>query len=453
MEGASKAPKPHVLRLTNARVATCAGVASSLDAAGDLARLAVVDHATILVEGDRVRFVGPSASCPSVAVDRELDLGGRLVTPGLVDPHTHLVFAGSRSDEFRAKMEGVDYRTIASRGGGIGATVRATREATDEALWASLLARLDVLGSYGVTLVEVKSGYGLTVEHELRLLRLARRASRASVDTAESLANPKLAGRSLPRTTTTLLGAHAVPPEYASDRAGYVTLVATQMVAEAARRHALGLADEPLADACDVYLDENAFQVDEARTLLTAARAAGLRVRAHVGQFADIGGAQLVAELGGLSCDHLEVVSDDGLRAMAQASTRGVLLPGAWRTLRQRAPDAARMRALGVSIAVGTDANPGTSACLDPLLAVALAVRDAGLPPTAALLAITREAADACGEPAAGRIVEGGRADLCIWDHDDPMVFGYVLGGLRPSGVLCGGFRREPFELGTPAFR
>ncbi|GAB4201574.1 MAG: imidazolonepropionase [Sandaracinaceae bacterium] len=443
-------PRPFRTRLRRARLATCAGHGES-----DEARLDLRERASIVIEGRTLVYLGPDADCPSGPFDREHDLEGRLVTPGLVDPHTHLVFAGSRSAEFRQKMEGVDYRTIAKSGGGIGASVRATREADDDTLERSLWARMAVLAQRGVTLVEVKSGYGLTVEHELRLLRLAREASGLHVETRASREHPKLAGRLLPRTTTTLLGAHAVPPEHAHDRAGYVSLVAGEMVRRAAERRRLGLREIPLADACDVYLDENAFSVDEARTVLEAARRVGLRVRAHVGQFADVGGAELVAELGGLSCDHLEHVSDEGLRAMAAAGTRAVLLPVAWRTLRQKAPDAARMRAFGVRVAVGTDANPGTSACLDPLVAVSLAVRDAGLPPSSALLAVTREAAAACGAHDAGRLQVGGRADLCVWDHDDPGVIGYVLGGLEPACVLSGGAfcAGRLDELGPAPFR
>jgi imidazolonepropionase len=441
--------KPFRLLLRNARIATCAGEAST-----DEGRLDVREHAALLVEGRSIAWIGRDADATRSGVVREVDLGGRLITPGLVDPHTHLVFAGSRSGEFQKKMAGVDYRTISKEGGGIGASMRATREASDDALSQTLWARLATLAAHGVTLVEVKSGYGLSVEHELRLLRLARQASGLHVETQESREQPKLAGRFLPRTTTTLLGAHAIPPEFAHDREGYVALVAGEMIARACAPHRVGPFDGPLADACDVYLDDNAFTVGEARVILEAARRAGLRIRAHVGQFADVGGAELVAELGGLSCDHLEQVSDEGLRAMAASGTRAVLLPVAWRTLKQRAPDAARMRAHGVRVAVGTDANPGTSACLDPLVAVGLAVRDAGLSPAAALLAVTREAAAACGATDAGRLVVGGRADLCVWDHDDPAVLGYVVGGLSPACVLSGGLTLSGRldELGAPVF-
>lgn len=425
------------IRLRNARIATCAGVGES-----DEAKLDVRERASLVIENSRITYLGPDADSPSLKYAEDIDVGGRLITPGLVDPHTHLVFAGTRSNDFRAKMEGVDYRTIAQRGGGIMASVHATRAASDEALTQLVQSRLFELAQGGVTTVEVKSGYGLTLEHELRSLRIARIAGLSMRDNAQSRSHPKLAGDAMPNITTTLLGAHAVPPEYAHDRAGYIALVANEMIPGIKVNALFGRDVLPhLADACDIYLDENAFTLDEARLILTRAKHEGLHVKAHVGQFADLGGAQLVAELGGLSCDHLEQVSDEGLLAMARAGTRAVLLPVAWRTLKQRAPDAMRMRALGVNIAIGTDANPGTSPCLDLLVALGLAVRDAGLPPSAALLSVTREAALACGLKTAGRLQVGAEADVCLWDHDDPSVFGYVLGGLRPAWVARGGMR------------
>ncbi len=426
-------------RLRNARIATCAGQGES-----DEAKLDVRERASLVIENGRITYLGPDAECPRPPqpYNEDVDLGGRLITPGLVDPHTHLVFAGTRSNDFRAKMEGVDYRTIAQRGGGIMASVHATRAAPDAQLQQLVLARLKTLAEGGVTTVEVKSGYGLTVQHELRSLSIAQRANHIHSDHP---LHPKFLGpHAYPHVTTTLLGAHAVPPEYAQDRSGYVELVANEMVPQARRvefKHGERVFEEQNAEACDVYLDENAFTLDEARLILTRAKQEGLHVKAHVGQFADLGGAQLIAELGGLSCDHLEQVSDEGLLAMARAGTRAVLLPVAWRTLKQRAPDAMRMRALGVRIAIGTDANPGTSPCLDLLVALGLAVRDAGLPPSAALLSVTREAALACGVKDAGKLMLGAVADLCVWDHDDPAVFGYALGGLRPAWVARGGLR------------
>jgi len=391
------------LVVKDARVVTCDGPE------GD--PLGMVEAGAVAVKDGRIAWVGPSADAPSAA--KVIFGGGRVVLPGLVDPHTHLVFAGSRVDEFARRMAGEDYQRIAAEGGGIKATVRWSREADDDALFAATAARAEALRARGVTSAEIKSGYGLATEHELRHLRVARRVAE------EGLLN----------VTTSLLGAHAVPAD--RDRGEYVEEVASEMIPRAAR--------ERLADACDVYLDEGAFTRDEAAKILGAAKDAGLAVRAHVGQFADLGGAELAAELGALSADHLEEVSDAGLKAMADAGVVAVLLPGAWRTLRQAAPDAERMRRFGVRIAVGTDCNPGTSPTVDLPGMAALAVRDAGLTLEEALLGITREAARAAGFEDAGRIRVGSRADLALYDEEDPRALAYSMGGLLARTVVLGG--------------
>ncbi len=395
--------------LRNARVVTCAGVGESAQE-----QLAIIDEGAVAVAEGRIQWVGRDGDRPRDA-KREINLAGRVLLPGLVDPHTHLVFAGSRVNEFARKMAGEDYRAIAQSGGGIMSTVRATRDAENDLLFALAKQRAFAMRACGTTTVEVKSGYGLSVEHELRLLEVGRR----------------LAQEGIVRTTTTLLGAHAVPKERADDRAGYLSDVISEMIPRAATRG--------LADACDVYLDENAFTRAEAEAVLRAAKDARLRIKAHVGQFRDLKGAELVAELGGLSCDHLEDVSDDGLRAMAKADVCGVLLPGAWRTLRQKAPDAARLRTFGVKVAIGTDCNPGTSPCTDLPLCVALAVRDAGVNIEDAILGVTTHAARALGLSDVGTILPGMKADLACFDHDDPRMLGYVLGGAKASLVTIGG--------------
>ena len=397
------------LVIDNARIATCAGP----EGGSAKERLQMIDHGAVAVKGERIVWVGPRDDRPRGA--RTIDAGGRALLPGLVDPHTHLVFAGSRVDELARRMAGEDYRAIAAGGGGIKATVRATREASDDALFEASAGRARAMRTRGVTSLEIKSGYGLSVEHELRSLRVARRIG------SEGIAN----------VTTSLLGAHAIGPEFADDRAGYVALVADEMVRTAAR--------EGLADACDVYLDDGAFTRAEAERILRAARDAGLSLRAHVGQFADLGGAELLAELGAKSADHLEEVSDAGLDAMARAGVVAVLLPGAWRTLRQTPPDAARMRARGVRIAVGTDCNPGTSPSVDLPLMASLAVRDAGLELEEAILAMTVEAARAAGFRDAGRIAVGARADLALYDEEDPRALAYSIGGPEARLVLLGG--------------
>jgi imidazolonepropionase len=397
------------LVVRKARVVTCAGLGESARE-----RLAILDDGAVAIDQGHVQWVGRDDDRPRHA-KREINLRGRVLLPGLVDPHTHLVFAGSRVDEFARKMAGEDYRAIAQSGGGIASTVRATRDAEDDLLFSLAKQRALAMRACGTTTVEVKSGYGLNPEHELRLLEVGRR----------------LAWEGVVRTTTTLLGAHAVPKERADDRAGYLADVISEMIPRAAAGG--------LADACDVYLDENAFTRTEAEAVLRAAKDAHLRIKAHVGQFRDLKGAELVAELGGLSCDHLEEVSDDGLRAMARADVRGVLLPGAWRTLRQKAPDAARMRELGVKLAIGTDCNPGTSPCTDLPLSAALAVRDAGITIEDAILGMTVEAARAIGLSDVGSIAPGMKADLAAFDHDDPRFLGYALGGTRASLVMIGG--------------
>jgi len=398
------------LVVSNARVVTCTGEGSSARE-----RLGVIDGGVVGVKDGRIAVVAGKDDARSLDAERIVDARGRVLMPGLVDPHTHLIFAGSRVDEFARKMAGEDYRAIAAAGGGIAATVRATRSANDDELFALASARAERMIAHGVTTIECKSGYGLSHDDELRCLAVGRR----------------LAAEGVIRTTTSLLAAHAVPPERRDDRAGYIDEIVTRIVPECAK---LGL-----ADACDAYIDEGAFDVAEARRVLEAARAAGLAVRAHVGQFRDLRGAELVAELGGLSADHLESVSDEGLSALARAGVVAVLLPGAWRTLRQTPPDAARLIAHGVSIAIGTDCNPGTSACTDVLLCAALAVRDAGLDPHEALLAVTRHAARAAAAPNAGRIEIGAAADLALYEYDDPRALVYALGDTRAQIVWIGG--------------
>lgn len=395
------------LLLSNVCVATCAGEGDAL------ARLDLHEGWSVGVVGDRIAYLGPTSSEPHAHVRRELS--GACVLPGLVDPHTHLPFAGSRVDELARKLAGVDYRTIAAEGGGIASTVRATREASDELLYVLAKARALQMRAHGVTAIEAKSGYGLSVEHELRLLRVLRR----------------LDDEGVMRVSTTFLGAHALPPERKGERARYLDEVVQEQLPR--------VVEEGLADAIDVYCDDGAFTLDEARRVLEAGRALGLAVRAHAGQFADLGAAELVAELGGLSADHLEAVSEAGLRAMADAGVVGVFLPGAWRTLRQVPPSGARFRDHGVAVAVGTDLNPGTSPTADLPLAAALAMRDGGLTCEEALLGITRHAARAAGFGELGRLHVGGLADLAVFDTPTPRTIPYVLGDVRASLVVRGG--------------
>jgi imidazolonepropionase len=402
----------YALVVHSVRVVTCDGP----DEAPPRERLAIIENGAVAVGRDgRIAYVGQPDSDLISNADEAVNVAGGCVLPGLVDPHTHLVFAGSRVDEFARRMAGEDYLAIAAAGGGIAATVKSTREADDDTLFDRASRRARAMRAHGVTTIEAKSGYGLDVRAELASLRAARRVG------AEGIA----------RITTSFLGAHAVPPEYRDDRAGYLDHVVDEQLP--------AVIEAGLADAIDAYIDEGAFTLKEGRRVLSAGRDAGLAVRAHAGQFADLGAPQLVAELGGLSADHLEEISDEGRRAMADGGVVGVLLPGAWRTLRQTPPDVEKLRAAGVRMAVGTDLNPGTSPTTDLPLCAALAVRDAGLTLEEAVLGVTVEAARAAGVADVGRIRKGAWGDLAVYIHDDPRALAYGIGDVRPALTILGG--------------
>jgi imidazolonepropionase len=393
------------------------------------AALGIETGAAIAVRGDRIAWIGPAAEAarwrgPATDV---LDASGRVVTPGLVDPHTHLVFAGSRHEEYELRLAGRPYLEILAAGGGILSTVRATRAASDEELALLFAARLDRMLAGGVTTVEVKSGYGLGVPDELRLLSIAKGVART---------HPV-------RVTTTLLGAHALPPEYAGRRAEYVRLVCEQMIPEAARRG--------LADACDVYLEEGVFDAAEARLILEAARAAGLRRTLHAGQFHDLGGGELAAALGATSADHLEELGPAGLAAMAGAGVVAVLLPGAALSLRGRFPSGRRLADAGVAVALATDCNPGTSHTENLLLMATLGVSQMGLTIAEALRAVTATAAKAIGlDHELGTLAPGRRADLVVWDVPDVRCLVYHFGVSHTAQVIAGGRRAWPTAKAGP---
>jgi imidazolonepropionase len=365
-----------------ARVVTCdAARATSDDPLG------AVENGAVVIDGDRIAWVGPRGELPAgVPVE---DLGARTLTPGLVDAHTHAAWVGSRHDEYAIRMAGGDYRAIAAAGGGIRSTQRAVAAASEDEIVEALRARLARMASLGVTTVEVKSGYGLEPEHELKQLRAIARVS----------SDPKL-----PRVVPTFLGLHAIPPSFDADRAGYVRA----MVETTAR---VG----NLARFVDAYVDANAFQPDEARQLAQAAKKANLAVRMHVGQFADIGGAELCAELGAASADHLEHVSDAGVAALARGRVVAVLLPTASWTLRQAPPPVEKLRAAGVAMAVASDANPGTAPTESLPLALAFAVHAYGLTPAEAILGATTVAARSLRTDA-GSLTPGAPADMVAWD-------------------------------------
>ena len=394
-----------------ARLVTCdPGRASDEDPLG------VVSPGRVLVEDGRVVALGANVEREGARVVQH----DGVVTPGLVDAHTHAVWVGSRGQEYAMRMAGADYEAIAAAGGGIVASMRAVREASPDTLAEALAARLGRMASLGVTCVEVKSGYGLDEASERRQLEaVAAVGARADLPTA------------LP----TFLGLHAVPPEAEGDK-------------DAHARRCLAwlepIARDGLAKWVDAYIDRNAFSVDQARPVLERARELDLGVRLHVGQFADVGGAELAAELGAASVDHLEQVSEAGIAALAEAGVRAVLLPVASYTLGQAPPPVSALRDAGIELVVASDANPGTAPTESLPLAMAIAVRSYGLTATEALLAATRHAADALDHEG-GWLVEGGPADLVLWDlpheHDlvQPWGVSRVKATLKRGRVIAGG--------------
>jgi len=335
-----------------------------------------------------------------------IDAQGRWVTPGFIDCHTHLVYGGNRAAEWEKRLTGVPYQQIAAEGGGIISTVRATRSLDEDELALASLPRLKALMKEGVTTVEIKSGYGLTLADELKQLRAARRLAAA-----------------LPvEVATTLLSAHALPPEYAAQADAYIDYVCHTIVPAAAA--------EGLAEAVDVFCEGVGFSPAQTRRVFEAAREHGLQLKGHVEQLSNLHGAALVAEFGGLSADHIEYLDDAGVAAMAQAGTVAVLLPGAYYFLREtQKPPVDKLRAAGVAMAVSTDLNPGTS----PFASIRLAMNQAcvlfGLTPEEAVLGTTRHAAQALGRAAShGKLAAGYVADLLLWDIEHPAEIVYGLG-------------------------
>ena len=372
----------------------------------------VLADAAVLLSGGRIAWVGARADAP--AGHDGYDAGGALGMPGLVDPHTHTTFAGSRARDFERRLAGESYTAILEAGGGIHSTVAATRAATEDTLVALTRARLDGMLHRGVTTVEIKSGYGLTAEHEAKMLRAARRAA-GPVDVV-----------------TTFLGAHARPP----GEDDYVDRVIDTQLPRCA----------PLADAIDVYCDRGAFTLAETERVLRAGRALGLAVRVHAEQVAFTGAAALAASLGALSADHLEQLDDAGIAAMAQAGTVAVLLPGAMVYLRDPSPPVGALRAAGVPMAVGTDFNPGSSPVNDLWTCATLACVTMGLTVPEALAGITKNAARAIGRPDRGWIGVGALGDLAIFDPPpgepaELRTLVQYLGGHRAKAVFKAGVR------------
>jgi imidazolonepropionase len=374
--------------------------------------LGVIEDGAVVLDGERLAYVGPRAGAPAGAA--LTDVGDRVITPGLVDAHTHACWAGSRHAEYAVRMAGGDYRDIAAAGGGIVATHRAVAAASEDELTDMLAARLRRMAALGVTTVEVKSGYGLLPEHERKQLAAIGRASTED---------------RVPDVVATFLALHALPP--GADRTAFVATVARELVPEVARGG--------LARFVDAYVDANAFTVDEARAVCEAARAAGLGVRLHVGQFADVGGAELAAEMGAASVDHVEHVSPAGIDALAKAGVAAVLLPVASFTLGQSPPPVKALLAAGISIVVASDSNPGTAPTESLPLAMALAVRSYGLTPDQALLGATRHAAASLRLTDRGALREGARADLVVWDLPHEHAIVQPWGVAKARTVIAGG--------------
>lgn len=367
-----------------------------------------IPDADCIVEQGRIAWVGPAEDLPTRYRELEpRDLGGRLVTPCLIDCHTHLIFGGNRAQEFELRLEGMSYADIAQRGGGIRSTVRATRAASDQELTEQALMRLDDLIAEGVGVVEIKSGYGLTIEHELRLLRIARALQRL---------RPV-------QILTTWLAAHALPDQFSGRPEEFLDSVVIPGLEHAHR--------EGLVDAVDGYCEHLAFSRDQVSRVFTKARALGLPVKLHAEQLSDQKGATLVAQFGGLSADHLEYLDPRDVPEFAASGAVAVLLPGAYYTLGEtQAPPLAALREHGVEMAVATDCNPGTSPLSSILTAMNLGCIQWRMTAEEALVGVTRAAAAALGlQREVGAIFPGARAELAVWNVEHPAELAYWVGG------------------------
>jgi imidazolonepropionase len=392
------------LLLTDARIATMQR---------GTADYGTIEDGAVAIAGGSLAWVGQHADIPDQSVKQTRSLSGQWITPALIDCHTHLVFGGDRSAEFEQRLQGASYEEIARSGGGILSTVRATREASADELFESASRRLRMLVTDGVATVEIKSGYGLDIENELKILEVARRLGDSSDVTVR----------------TSLLAAHAVPPEFTDNADAYVDLICEHLLPAAAKWH--------LADAVDAYCESFAFSPEQVARVFQTAQSFDLPVKLHADQLSDCGGAALAAQFNALSADHLEYTSVEGIAAMAESGTVAALLPGAFLTLNEsRQPPVDEMRRHGVPIALATDCNPGTSPLCSVTDAMALACRLFHLAPEECLAGVTREAALALGlDHDRGTLTQGKRADIAIWNIDHPRELSYWL-GMRPLSEL-----------------
>ncbi len=382
---------------SNARLATLRS---------DLPGLGAIPNGVIAANGEHIIYAGPRADAPDFAADIVHDCGGRWIMPGLIDCHTHLVYAGNRAREFELRLQGASYEEIARAGGGIVSTMAATRAASEVELVEAALPRLDAMIGEGVTTIEIKSGYGLSEIDEIKMLRAAR-----------------VLGAARPvSVVTTFLGAHALPKGYANDPDGYVDLVCDTMIPAVTK---LGL-----ADAVDAFCEGIGFTPDQVQRVFEAARAHGLPVKLHAEQLSNLHGAALAASFGALSADHLEHLDEAGVEAMAKAGSVAVLLPGAFYFTREKkCPPVNLLRRADVPIAIATDCNPGTSPLTSPLLAMNMAATLFRLTVEECIAGITREAARALGRlDRIGTLEAGKRCDLTIWDIEEPAELVYRIG-------------------------
>ena len=381
----------------------------------------LIDDAALAVQDERLAWVGPRGDLPAEYLQPgtvKHDAAGALITPGLIDCHTHLVYGGNRANEFELRLNGASYEEIAKAGGGIVSTVKATRGASATDLAAQSLARLKRLVAEGVTTVEIKSGYGLALAHERKTLSVARALGRSNPVTVR----------------TTFLGAHATPPEFTGRNDDYIDEVLRMLTQ---------LHDEGLVDAVDAFCERIAFSTAQVERVFQAARALGLPVKLHAEQLSDSGGAQLAAHYGALSCDHLEWLSEVGAKAMAAAGSVAVLLPGAYYFLREtHLPPVELLRRYNVPMAISTDCNPGSSPCTSILLMLNMACTLFRLTPEEALAGVTRHAAQALGLHDRGVLAVGMRADFVLWAVGPPAELSYCFGANPLVNTVYGGVMR-----------
>ncbi len=399
------------LLLTDARIATMSGPGYGI----------VERPAALAIADGKIAWFGPQDEQPAGSANVERSVNGHWLTPALIDCHTHLVFAGDRAAEFEQRLTGASYEEIARAGGGIMNTVRATRAASSDELFDLALPRALALAAEGVATIEIKSGYGLTVDDEIRMLEVARRI-----------------GDETPLTIrTTLLAAHTVPPEFADDSEGYIDVICDELIPAVAERG--------LADAVDAYCESIAFSASQVARLFERSKALGLPVKLHADQLSDCGGAALAARFGALSADHIEYSPADSIAALAKSGSAAVLLPGAFLTLGEtQSPPLDALREHNVPIAVATDCNPGTSPLCSLRTAMLLAARLFSLTPEECLAGTTRNAAHALGLDDRGTIAPGARADIAVWDIGHPRELAYWYGTPQLAELLSGGHTTAP---------